>query len=511
MKLSEITGQSPGASDAQKPKRLSEITSAPTSTESHSQLDNLTKPLADLPKDIWADVKAGFRAETEAVHEAQHPSNPLDMTAGLKAIGGAAQIAGAPITGAAKALVGDPSRAVIPQDTIYGKMASNALEDAAAVFGPAAASKLGVTLSKAASTVGSPIKTLMDNGVQLTLGQLEPRFAKRIEEAAKSVPILGSFIRSSEARTLDSFNVATVNKALEPLGIKVDGAKNGREAIQQGQKAIGKAYDDVLKQIPAVHYDTELDAELDKIKTAASELPPGHQDRLTAIIDHRISQRVGPLMAFDGRTFKDIESQLTNLAAESKASADGAERSLGYAIDDVRGALRDALGRQYATLKPQLEDINHAFSRFADVERAASSRATGESRFTAGDLLASIKRSDKSPRDKQFAAGNRPLQDWGETAHKIIGNKLPDSGTTERAMIDMGALGMGSGAAIYGHPGALMGLGAALTPYTKTGQSAINAGLPEIPAAIRGVGALGRSPETAAAAEIAKSIQGLNP
>jgi hypothetical protein len=432
-----------------------------------SFLSNVIKPVKNIPKDIGEE----FRAGTEMIKSGEKDISSGTVWGVAKGIGkealGGLQQYGSPVSGAAKALVGDPARAAISQDTVYGRMAANTLEDAASIFGPGAVGEL----SKTISTASGPVRTLMENGVQLTPGQLNPKYAKRLEEAAKSIPILGSFIRSAEARTLDSFNVATVNKALALIGAKAD-AKTGREAIQSGQKILSNAYSNMLNKIPALHQDKEFDASINNLKSMAAELPSGISDRFNAILNNRVIKRFGDLKTMDGQTFKGVESELTNIAMQSKSSPDAAERQLGYAIDEVKSSLRDALGRQYPMLAENLSGINHAYSRFADIERAAGTRATASSRFTPSDLLRAIKRGDKSPRDRQFAAGNRELQNWGEDAFSVIGNTLSDSGTAERrAVWDVA----GGGAAYYADPRMLTTMLGGSALYTAPGQAAVNA------------------------------------
>ncbi len=459
-----------------------------------SLVSSALKPFADVPRDIFQDVRKGLETSRKAM------SNQGGMFNGPQALMGGMEMATAPITGTARALVGDPARKALPNN-MFGKVAANTLEDAATMFGPSMVAELGPKIT----ALKGPVRELMDHGVQLTLGQLEPKIAKRMEEAAKSVPILGSFIRSAERRTLDSFNVATVNRSLEPLGIKVD-AKNGREAIQKGQEILDKHYADVRKDIKGLHQDSMFDADLQRLRMDLDEMPEGMANRVEAVIQNRVMSKFGYIQSMTGAEFKQAESELSTVANTAKSSADAAERQFGYKIDEVRSALRDALGRQYPAIADKLKEVNHAFSRFADVERAASYRATGESRFTPGDLLQSIKRADKSPRDKQFAAGNRPLQDWAETAHGVIGNKLPDSGTTERAAWDLGGLG----AAIWGDPtGAVVpSIAAGSALYSAPGQAMTNTlahAAPEVAAAVRAAAA--KSGPAAAASQAAGQNQ----
>lgn len=436
-------------------------------------------PMKDVFKNIWADAKRGLNTIGEATEQAGGITKPYSLMAGPKALLGAAEVAGSPAAGAAKSIA-DVARNLIPQDTMFGRMAGNAVEQATAMFGPGLAGELTQSLA-VMSRSDSPVRALMDGGVILTLGQMSGSIARRMEEAVKSVPILGSFIRQAEIRTLDSYGVATVNKALEPIGAKVD-AKTSREAITQGEELKNRAYAAVLGKIPALHYDEALDDALTKIKEGAAEMPPGHLARLNAVLDYRVYRRFGELMTVDGQTFKRVESELTNIGSRAKQSIDGAERQFGYAIDDVRGALREALGRQYPMLRDELSAVNRAFARFADVERAAGASAVSEARFTPGQLLTAVKRSDKSARDIQFLKGDRDLQKWGEAGQKVIGNKLPDSGTTERALWDVA----GGGGLYALDPSILAKVGVASSLYTKPGQALTNM----IPGATRGVGGM---------------------
>lgn len=105
---------------------------------------NFVKPLIDIPKDIAEEFSSG----STQVGEGENRLFGSNQSLGSR-IRGAGQIGGgiigqatAPITGASRALVGDPLRANIPQDTFAGKFAANLGEDAASVLGPGLLSKL---------------------------------------------------------------------------------------------------------------------------------------------------------------------------------------------------------------------------------------------------------------------------------------------------------------------------------------------------------------------------------
>ena len=109
---------------------------APKQDKTESTEYPALKPIADIPKDIWEDVKSGAAKVGEGAQQSWEEHGSL--VGGLKGLAGAAQVAGAPFTGAAKALIGDPLRATGSTDssTIGGfvRGAANPPSDVALVF-----------------------------------------------------------------------------------------------------------------------------------------------------------------------------------------------------------------------------------------------------------------------------------------------------------------------------------------------------------------------------------------
>lgn len=336
-------------------------------------------------------------------------------------------------------------------------------------LGAKAGEAAGSLAAKVLAPTGNALKdALIKAGVTLTPGQMAGPLAKRAEEAAKSIPIVGSMIRSGEARALDSFNAATVDKALEPIGVKT-GETTGRTAIAAGRRMLSDAYDDVLKQIPSFRADQGFLDDITNLRTMATEFPPAQTAQFENILENRVIKRLAPNGAMDGQTMKGVESELTNLAKGYKGSADAAQRQLGHAIDEVNDAMRGALTRQYPSLAPALSKINSAYAMFKRVEDAASRSAIGESRFTPGQLLQAVKvgKANKAA----FARGDALLQDWAEGAQKVMGNKLPDSGTPERGLWTLGDLGGAGVLAGLHNPYAIAGVAGASSLYTEPGMN----------------------------------------
>lgn len=499
-----VPGNEPAAAAPDKPIKFTPVsasaTPAPATPDKPLTAGTVLK---DIPKDIWHDFKTGHQNVMSAVFPRDKDGKPTspDMLSGPKAALGAMEMMSAPMTGTAHAAIIEPIKNMFPKDSAVGNVVANTVGAAALMFGPSIIPEM----TSAIATAPTAVRNMLESGVQLTLGQISGKIAKRLEEGAKSVPLLGHFIREAEGRTFDSMNVAAVNKSLKQIGVKVD-AKNGREAVTKGQKAIDDHYDAVRSEITALHQDTIFDADMRRFKMDMEEMSPVLEKRLQAVIDNRIMPKFGYVQFMDGPEFVQADKELRELANAGKTSQDAAEQQFGYKIDELRGYLMDTAERQYPAFADDLRDVKYAFSQFADVQRAASASAISAGRFTPGQLLQSIKRADKSARDHNFAEGTRDLQRWAEDAHDVIGNKLPDSGTAERAMIELGATG---GIGHYDPTGAYVptvAAGAAL--YSKPGQAATNAAAKGAPIVSDAVKQLTRqSGPAAAVAEAGQQTQ----
>lgn len=460
-----------GGFDPSKPYDTVPKTSAAQPAVPLTPGQQVMKSVKNVPHRIAEDFRSGLELSRESLKGG--------FFAGPKAAMAALEVASSPITGAAKALAGDPARANIPQDTVWGRLAANTIEDAALIFGPAAAEQFAAKLPK---MVG-PARELMENGVQLTLGQLEPKFLKRMEEAAKSVPILGHFIRAAEKRTFDSWNVATVNRALAPIGEKISDAKTGREAGIAAHQLADKKYQEIRDGVTRFVRDPQFDSDIRALQTAMGDRGEDMMKRLDRILENRVWPKFGTVGHMNGAQFKQMESEIGTLASEARAAHSPTERDFGVQLNNLQGIIRRAVARQYPNYAKELFDINQTYAMLTDIQRAGANKATAGGMFTPGDLLGAIKKADKSQRKTNFFEGDaRELQQWAEKAQEVIGNKLPDSGTTERALWDVG----GAGGLHYLDPTgmAIPTIAAGSALYSKPGQAVINAAAQNLPDAL---------------------------
>lgn len=425
--------------------------------------------LGDVGRDIWHDIHQGFTTMEDGWKDLQKNNSIAgDLKAGAEYAGGAAEMGGAALTGTVRALFSDPLRKVIPQDHPAGKMVVNAAEDAVLMFGPEAIAPI----AKAVKTASGPVRRMLEAGVTLTPGQLDPMFAKRGEEAARSLPLVGSFLRKAYERTLDSFNVATVKRVVNPLGDLGD-AKNGREAMIKAHDMADKRYEQIRQSVPALQQDNDMVIGTKILQMELSEGDPQIATRVNNFINNRMEPKWDSMtQAMNGQDFKAVESELTKQINQNRYSTPE-NQEYARRLTEIRDLMRGGVERQYPKVAEALKEVNAVYARLADIDYAQAARKGGQGRFTPGDLLTGIRRQDRSPRHVQFNEGNRPMQQWAEDAHTVIGDKLPDSGTAER--VGWGVLeGSIEGGAAWMHPGTLAALGGTAAVYSGPGQRAVS-------------------------------------
>jgi len=347
------------------------------------------------------------------------------------------------------------------------------LEMPARIVGGMAAGPLAARAIK--PTLRPDQQALADAGVTMTPGQLFPGplgWAKDIEDRASSFPILGSFIKAGRQRSVESFNRAVGNQALEPIGERLDPrTPAGHETIGEVEQKLGDAYDNLL---PSLHYipDRQFAVDMNGIlRNEVNLMPAPQQAQFHNIVDTVL----GPPAPMNGAMLKNIESELTARAANYSSSQIASERDLGRALNGVIRSIRSNLERSNPAQADELSRINAGWAMFSRMRGAAARRATSDGVFTPSDLLAAIRSGDKSVARGAFARGDALMQAFGEAGQRVLPSKVGSSGTTERASL-IGGL---AAAAHYIHePHVLAGTMAAGTaatlPYTRPGMWAVN-------------------------------------
>jgi hypothetical protein len=312
-------------------------------------------------------------------------------------------------------------------------------------------------------------RKLADMGIPLTPGQMIGGMLQRTENAMTSLPVVGNMIRNAEKKAVAAFNNSVLDRALADVGMKLPpGTEAGHEAIGVAQQMASAAYDRVLNGVQFQSTPNFLNG-LQNLRQLVSEMPADKAAQFERIFENRLLRRLQPRGMMDGQTFKQVESELTNLENGFRRSPDMADKQIGTALREVKDLMREALEDSNPGKRAELEAANRTYAMLSRAEDASMKRSTEDGIFSPADLLRSIRDDAKrTGRRKMYARGDAMMQDLAKAGQAALPSKLSDSGTTERAMINGMLMGK-----LFEAPDLLAGFLGAL-PYTKTGLKAAN-------------------------------------
>ena len=299
-------------------------------------------------------------------------------------------------------------------------------------------SAVGGTISAATGKVADKVlpqvteqaKRLLAEGIPLTPGQRVGGVARDLEQKATSLPVAGDFIQKAEQDVLRSFNRTAMNKALDPIKVKVPQNVDGQEAFAFASNEIDEAYSEIIPKL-IIKNATPLRNKIDEI-TDSLNVPPD----LKTIFKNQIENDV--LFRIKGNTLskqnlKDAESALGQKGMDFLKSPDAFQRQLGQAYFNVQTALRKTLSDQNADAA-KLQQINKAFRQLLPVQEAVNASIARGGSFTPGQLLRGIKKTDKSKGKRKTAKGQMPMQDFAQESQDVLARTVPDSGTAGRGL-----------------------------------------------------------------------------
>jgi len=267
------------------------------------------------------------------------------------------------------------------------------------------------------------VQRLRDAGVSLTPGMVRGGKAMVREDKAMSRPIVGDMIAEGRAKTQATFNTASVNEALKPLGVKVpSNTQPGFDSIAYAKGQIGRAYDAVIPNL-AIRMDPERFVQ--NVGDVGMNLKPAQQQHLVQIVSNELGK--GQLA---GDALKRAQSNIRRLAGKFARSQDANDQLLGDALRAVDDELTQTMIAQNPRYAPQLQKVNSAYRGYRIVADAASRADDGV--FNTGQLKQAVRRGDFSKSKDAAARGQAFMQDFSSAARQVIPAKTPDSGTAGR-------------------------------------------------------------------------------
>jgi hypothetical protein len=353
------------------------------------------------------------------------------ITGGVAALLPTAMIPGVN-TAAGAAALGAGTGALAPVASDESRLTNTALGAAGGVVGQ----KVAGAMSRVLSPQTAPaVRGLMDQGVTPTPGQIMGGFAQKAESLMESIPFLGHGIKESKTRAIEEFNKAALNRALEPIGQKVD--KVGHEGIKEALSFAGKAYDDALAQLPRVDVDPNFNYAILNIKNMGQQLIPERQKQLDQILKEQVFDKITPADTMSGETFKTMDSVLKSKARQFLQSTDFDQRQIGDALNAVVGELRDLAVRNSPDAAQAIKNADTAYAMLLRLEGAAGSSGAVDGVFTPAQLGQSVRRLDTSVRKRASAQGDALMQDMSTAGREVLGASVPNSGTADRGLMGL--------------------------------------------------------------------------
>jgi hypothetical protein len=339
---------------------------------------------------------------------------------------------------------------------------------------------------------GAAQRMLADAGVTMTPGQILGGALARTEEKLSSVPVLGDFIKNAQQRSVQSFNNATYNQVLAPLGQRYEG-QAGTEGVEAVRQQISHAYDSALSRMNFTARDPQFNADITNLGSMAANLPTAQAQTFANVLRTQIFGKLGPQGTMDGQALKGVQSELSRIARGYAGDPSFDNRQLGAAIGEIRNAVDASLARTNPEAAvQQLNNANTAYANYVRLRSAAGSMGAGNNGgvFTAGQLNSAVRANDRSTGKGAFATGNALMQDFSTAGQDVLGSKYPNSGTPGRSAMMLAI------PALAGHaflpPAAIPAVaaagGLAALPYTGVGGRIAQSILMSRPAAAQQIG-----------------------
>lgn len=336
---------------------------------------------------------------------------------------------------------------------------------------------IGQGVSKALSPqVRAPAKALLDEGVQLTPGQITGGMLKTVEDASTHLPVLGTLVKNAQGQSIRTFNRAMLNRSLAPIGEQLPANLTaGREAVDYAAQRLGQAFENARPMAP-VALDQPFAAQLAHANQAIGVLPAARQQQVRSILGSFIRDRLDPATgAIAPDAVQLIDRELGQTATRYGGSLGADEQVIGNILGDVQNGFRDMVARQDPGYAKAIAAAREGWANFVRVRTAAASAGAKEGVFTAAQLSQAVRAGDKTVGKSAFARGQALAQQLSDAGQQVLPSTVNDSGTATRGLIDMaalGAMGMGAHAAPHIAPAAIAPVAAMAGLYTKPGLAA---------------------------------------
>jgi hypothetical protein len=297
-------------------------------------------------------------------------------------------------------------------------------------------------------TQSDTVKKLLEKNIIPSPGSAMGGIAKDIEDKLTSLPLVGNLIQNARTRSVQEMGKAAFKEATPP-GQQIP--EIGKEGVELGKQAFSRAYEGVY-QGSKIGLTPQLMKDVGAAKTSTMiPLSEAEEKAFDAIIKREIEDRLigGAVPTTEAK--KVIEANL------GKAAFNAGGSPLGDALNGAKKAFRSAMGRSVGPKAAQLQEIDRAYSAFADVKKAVDKADANAGVFTPHQLQMTSKPGSS-------------LESLADDAQKVLPSRVGNSFTVDRALSSLLYTGAASGAAapLFGAPYLAM-LAASPALYSRAG------------------------------------------
>lgn len=303
--------------------------------------------------------------------------------------------------------------------------------------------------------VSQPVRTLLNEGVELTPGDIVGGAVKRGEDIAASIPMVGARVAQAKQAGVDTLNLAAVNRSLRPIGERLPrGMQAGHEAIAHAGDRLSAAYRDILPRLSGA-LDRTFEGRINAIDARAN-LPQAYQQQMVDLrgeLENAFT-RAGPNGVYSGRTLRDTSERLGDIASAWRKNDDPFIRRLGDVAQDYRDQLHALARRQNPAEAARLRDIDRGYASLVRVEKGAAGTAEGV--MSPAQYNSATRQMDSSVRRRASARGQALDQDLSGAGRSVMQTTAAQGGSKDvNSIAALLALGLG---ALGGRPAALAGI-----------------------------------------------------
>lgn len=308
-------------------------------------------------------------------------------------------------------------------------------------------------------------KSLLQSGVNLTLGQRGGPISKGIEAVVEKTPIIGSLVKDRKTQAIEQWNRKLGSEVMDTIGQKLPKTvEAGHDLMKHVGDAVSNEYKRVLSAGSAAFDGPMQQADI-VLNQMIKKLPVKEARQARQIIDNYVIDPITKSGRLTGAELQQAVATLRDLSQKYSRSTAPLDGEIGKIVTKARQALIGSFERNSPPAVGQaFQKVRSAYASLVPMEKAA---ATAKGAFDPKQLLSAI--TSKAPR-KTAAQGRVLGQKQAQEALEVLGTMPKPNNYVDMAA---GSVIPGIGAALAAKPAAMA---AALSAgaYTKPGMAVAN-------------------------------------